>query len=357
LGTPVVARLTLLIACAIGLSACARSSVLTLPAPLWTPPPLAEDAAEAPVFAEEARALRIDQLQLKGSHNSYHRAPRFPLSPRFRYDHAPLATQLEQQGVRHLEIDVRYADGRLRVGHAPIIDGETSCSDFHSCIRHVKRWSQRHPLHVPVFVFVQPKEGGLIGADLDDRIELLDHEIGRVFSRHELLTPREVARGYPSLVSAVRTLGWPTLESTRGKVAFVLFGAQRLVRKYARGRPSLAGRVMFAAPRHAGADYAAILSIDNPVPHQRAITSAVREHVLVRTRADASLVRDKRRRDAAIASGAHFVGTDFVDPKHAWLDLGPETPARRNPVSAEGAGRRERVLEVERPTLARLSTR
>jgi len=208
-----------------------------------------------------------------------------------------------------------------------------------------------------VFVFVQPKEGGLIGADLDQRLELLDHEIGRVFARRELLTPREVARGYPSLLSAVHELGWPTLEETRGKVAFVLFGAQRLVRKYARGRPALAGRLMFAAPRQAGAEYAAILSIDDPVAHQDAITSSVREHVLVRTRADAALVRDKRRRDAAIASGAHFVGTDFVDPRHSWLDLGPDTPARRNPVTSEGARRRERVLEIEKPTLARLSAR
>lgn len=76
-----------------------------------------------------AGALRIDQLQLKGSHNSYHRAPRLSLSRRFRYDHATLFEQLEHQGVRHLELDVRYAKGRLWVAHAPIIDGQTSCAD------------------------------------------------------------------------------------------------------------------------------------------------------------------------------------------------------------------------------------
>jgi hypothetical protein len=328
--------------------------VLILPAPLWSAPP-AKDGRADPLFADEASYLRIDQLQLMGSHNSYHRAPRFLISPRFRYDHPSLTNQLERQGVRHLEIDVRYADGRLRVGHAPIIDGETSCTDFHTCIREVKRWSQKHPLHVPVFVFVQPKEGGLIGADLDDKIDLLDREISRVFSRHELLAPHDVARGYPTLRRAVGELGWPTLEQTRGKVAFVLFGAQRLVHKYARGRPCLEGRLMFAAPHNAGAAYAAVLSIDDPRTHQRLITNAVREHVLVRTRADASLVRDVRRRDAAILSGAHFIGTDFVDPKHAWLDLGPETPARKNPITVQGKNRREPVLEVERSAYAHLN--
>jgi hypothetical protein len=326
-----------------------------LPAPLWFAPP-ANDEVDAPLFAAEAGALRIDQLQFKGSHNSYHRAPRFALSPRFRYNHVSLESQLEQQGVRHLEIDVRYADGRIRVGHAPIIDGETSCADFHTCIREIKGWSRKHPLHVPLFVFVQPKDG-LIGADLDDKLELLDREIHRVFSRHELLLPREVARGYPSLRRAVQELGWPTLAATRGKVAFVLFGQQRLVSKYARGRPCLEGRLMFAAPGHAGADYAAVVSIDDPLAHQNAITSAARNHVLVRTRADASLVRDVRRRDAAVLSGAHFIGTDFVDPKQAWLDLGPSTPARRNPITPEGYARRAPVLEIERMPSAQLSAR
>jgi Phosphoinositide phospholipase C, Ca2+-dependent len=353
LGQPLVARLTLLVACALGLSSCARPAVLSLPAPLWMAPP-AEQEAAAPVFADEAGALRIDQLQLMGSHNSYHRTPHWPLSPRFRYNHAGLAQQLEQQGVRHLEIDVRYADGRLRVGHAPIIDGQTSCSDFHACIREIKSWSRMHPMHVPVFVFVQPKEG-LVSADLDDKLEVMDHEISRVFSRSELLLPREVARGYPSLRRAVNELGWPTLEATRGKVAFVLFGQSRLVAKYARGRPCLEGRLMFAAPGHAGADYAAVISIDNPLPHKDEITQAARAHLLVRTRADSGLVRDARRRDAAVLSGAHFIGTDFVDTKHVWLDLSRNTPARRNPVTTDGAARRAPVLEVERATFARVN--
>jgi hypothetical protein len=355
LSQPLVARLTLLVVCAIGLSSCTRTAVLTLPAPLWIAPP-AEDETETPLFADDASALRIDQLQLKGSHNSYHRAPRFPLSPRFRYDHAGMGTQLERQGVRHLEIDLRYAGGRLRVGHAPIVDGQSNCADFHTCIREIKNWSRAHPGHVPVFVFVQPKEG-LVSAGLDDKLELLDREIGRVFSRHELLRPSDVARGFPSLRRAVSELGWPTLEETRGRVAFVLFGQPRLVAKYGRGRPCLQGRAMFAAPGRAGAPYAAVLSIDDPLARQGEITQAARGHVLVRTRADAHLVRDTRRRDAAVQSGAHFIGTDFVDANDGWLDLGPNTPARRNPITAEGYARRTPVLEIERAAATRVSAR
>jgi hypothetical protein len=323
--------------------------VLALPAPLWADPPKSERAG--PIFALEEAGLRLDQLQLKGSHNSYHRAPRWALSRAFRYSHAPLEVQLEAQGVRHLEIDVRYANGELRVNHAPIVDARSTCTRFHDCIRRVKLWSKAHPLHVPIFIFVQPKEG-MVSANLDDRLELLDREIGRVFSRHDLLMPSDVARGFPSLRKAVMELGWPTLASTRGKVAFVLFGHGRLVHKYAQGRPCLEGRRMFAASGSAGAPFAAVLSIDDPVARQSDILHAVQDHLLVRTRADADTERDPTRRNAAIASGAHFIGSDFVDPHAGWLDIGPEAPARENPVTGRLATRGKRVAEVERAVWA-----
>lgn len=333
-------------------SGCARHyDVLALPAPLWSvakAPP-----GQAPIFPFEEVGLRVDQLQLKGSHNSYHRAPRVALSRSFRYSHASITSQLETQGVRHLELDVRFSAGQLRVGHAPIIDGRSSCLQFHECIRAIKHWSRAHPLHVPVFVFVQPKEG-LVSAELDGRLALLDSEIRRVFSRHDLLLPRDVARGFPNLRQAVTALGWPSLESTRGKVAFVLFGQPRLVTKYADGRPCLEGRSMFVANASAGRPYTAILSIDDPVARQADIVHAVHDHLLVRTRADSGLVRNLRRRNAAFASGAHFIGSDFVDPRHGWLDIGPEAPARENPVTRSG-GRGRPVAEVERTVWAQLS--
>lgn len=333
---------------------CAGTDVMALPTPINSPLHASEDTS--PMFAREAGALRIDQLQLKGSHNSYHRAPRFALSRSFRYTHLPLEAQLERQGVRHLELDVRYRDNALQVGHAPIIDGRTSCRSFGACIAAVQRWSKAHPSHVPVFIFIQPKEG-LISAGLDHHVALIDREITRVFARHELLVPRDVARDFPSLRDAVRSAGWPTLASTRGKVAFVLFGHARLVSEYARGRPRLEGRTMFVATGKAGAPHAAILSIDDPVPNGAAIAAAVRDHLLVRTRSDTGLAHNQRRRDAAVRSGAHFIGSDFVGPGQAWLDLGPDAPARQNPLTGDHTQSRQKVLEVEREDSGHLSAR
>jgi Phosphoinositide phospholipase C, Ca2+-dependent len=130
-------------------------------------------------------------------------------------------------------------------------------------------------------------------------------------------------------------------------VAFVLFGQARLVTKYADKRSCLEGRSMFVATADAGKPYAAILSVDDPVARQADIVHAVQDHLLVRTRADSGLVRDLRRRNAAIESGAHFIGSDFVDPRDGWLDIGPDAPARENPITSVH-GQSRRVAEVER---------
>jgi hypothetical protein len=274
--------------------------------------------------------LTLEHLQLKGSHNSYHRAPRLALAPAWRYSHLPLAKQLETQGVRQIELDVRYSGGEVVVGHLPMIDGGTTCRRLKTCLQQIHAWSAAHPAHVPVFVFIEPKEH-LSPSNLDGRLEVLDQTIASVFPRRSLLVPEQLAGDAGSLREALETRGWPTLAETRGKVVFVLFGRENHTRAYGAGRPRLEGRLMFATggPRD---PYAAFASYDDPVTQRAAIAEAISHRMLVRTRADSDLRKDRRRRDAALASGAHFVGSDFVDPKTGWLELGE--PARCNPLSA-----------------------
>src|SRR5262245_16488950 len=51
--------------------------------------------------------LRLNHLQAKGTHNSYHIAPEGDLIPALEYTHMPLDVQLSSQGVRQFELDVR----------------------------------------------------------------------------------------------------------------------------------------------------------------------------------------------------------------------------------------------------------
>ncbi|MFT3924836.1 MAG: Ca2+-dependent phosphoinositide-specific phospholipase C [Myxococcales bacterium] len=291
----------------------------------------ARDAAHGPLASTTAEALTLDQLQLKGSHNSYHQAPRMALAKGWRYSHLPLRKQLETQGVRQIELDVRYSGGQVVVGHLPIVDGRSSCRTLAACLQQVKAWSDENPSHLPLFVFLEPKEH-ITPSNLDGRLEVLDQTIAKVFPRSSLLTPRDVAGEERTLKEAVQAHGWPSLESTRGKVVFVLFGRKNHTRAYGEGRPRLEGRLMFAAGRPQD-PYAVFASCDDPVAEKAEIAAALDQGMLVRTRADSDLRRDRNRRDAALASGAHFIGSDFVDPKSNWLALGERAPARCNPLS------------------------
>jgi hypothetical protein len=172
-----------------------------------------QSTRERPSFTTAHGELSLSQIQLKGSHNSYHLAPRFPLSRTWRYTHAPLDVQLSTQGVRQVELDVRWDEGELRVGHLPVVDGRSTCRTLDECLRQLKRWSKRHPRHLPVFVFIEPKED-VAPSHLEGKLEALDGAITRVFSRDSLITPEKVAGDSPTLSEAA-----PTPRAGRGSRA------------------------------------------------------------------------------------------------------------------------------------------
>jgi hypothetical protein len=277
--------------------------------------------------------LTLNDVQVKGSHNSYHRAPRLALSRGWRYSHAPIETQLEAQDVRQFELDVRLTKGELRVAHLPLVDGRSTCSRLADCLHTIESWSRSHAGHLPVFVFIEVKED-LAPSMLEGRLDAIDFAITRVFPREQLLMPEDVVGEAKSLKQAIVERGWPSLEDTRGRVAFVMFGPNRHKRAYAGGRPRLDGRVMFVAERETSRPHTSIVFYDDPVLDRASIADAIASHFLVRTRADAELHRDPARRDAALTSGANFISSDFVDPRFNWLELGPHAAGRCTPASA-----------------------
>ncbi|MEY4513544.1 MAG: hypothetical protein RLZZ450_5666 [Pseudomonadota bacterium] len=299
--------------------------------------------------------LALNELQLKGSHNSYHRAPRFALSRTWRYSHSPLEVQLASQGVRQLELDVRYTGGELRVNHLPMVDGRSSCSRLADCLGRIKKWSRQNPAHLPVFVFIEVKED-LAPSSLDGKLDAIDFAITRQFSRDMLLMPEDVVGDSPSLRQAIVERGWPSVADTRGRIAFVMFGPVRHKRAYTKGRPRLDGRVMFVAERETSALHTSVVFYDDPISMRQEIAAAVKQHFLVRTRADEDLHRSTRRRDAALASGANFISSDYVDPRHNWVELSGSAAARCNPLSASADCTSLALSEGLQPALAEVAT-
>ena len=344
-----------------------------------------------------AAPLRLNHLQVVGTHNSFHLEPS-PAELRLlagsglvdtsvlEYSFAPLGVQLERQDVRQLELDLfadpaggRYAEPRLRalagegpadpalwrpgtkVLHVQDYDYRTTCTTLVACLAEVRAWSDRHRGHVPVAVLLELRDQPLprpVPATVPlrwtaARMDALEAEIRAVFPRDRLIVPDDVRGRHATLERAVRRRGWPRLARSRGRVMFLLDNtAQRLRRAYLSGHPSLAGRLLFTASRPGRPD-AAFVKVNHPAGmNARRIRRLVRRGYVVRTRADADTrearARDPRRRRAALASGAHWVSTDYPAPGTAGRFGSPYAvrlgrPARCNPVTAPAGCRSSRL--------------
>ncbi|HUF85375.1 MAG TPA: Ca2+-dependent phosphoinositide-specific phospholipase C [Acidimicrobiia bacterium] len=305
--------------------------------------------------------LRVNEIQLLNSHNSYHLRPTMPL-PDFLYKpvdyaHPPLDEQLEDQGIRGFELDVFNGPGGLPVAHTPVIDAETNCTPFEECLQVIKGWSDDHPGHAPIFVMVEPKNQNIVleplFTDFDGpALRRLDDAVNAVFRPGDILTPDEVRGDADTLRDAVVDRGWPTLESARGKTVLVLNTGDPERALYLEGRESLEGAPMFVTAEE-DAPAAAIVKVDDP--DEARIQRLVRKHFIVRTRADADVIEpranDVARRDLALRSGAQIVSTDFPVPDPTInaeysVQIPDGKPGRCNPVAAP---KDCRPVDVENP--------
>lgn len=335
--------------------------------------------------------IRLNQIQVVGSHNSYHAgiAPgeaklweaKDPKAFRsLDYQHQTLARQFDG-GVRQIELDV-YADAKgglyadplgphqvaaaglpadepfdpegemLRPGfkvlHMQDIDYRSTCRTFVGCLKQVRAWSQAHPRHAPIFILVETKtDAPQAGVQktvpepfTSTTFDALDAEIRSVFASNEMIVPDDVRGKYATLNEAVLAGQWPTLEAARGKVIF-LMDQRPAGPAYLEGHPALRGRILFTNAQPGEPDAAFVERNDGP---QAEITEFVRKGYLVRTRTDESTREARKnatsRRDAMMASGAQMLSTDYPAseparwPGHYTVQFPGQLPARCNPVNA-----------------------
>jgi hypothetical protein len=337
--------------------------------------------------------LKINQIQVIGTHNSYHAGIAPNESKLWQekyaaayqgldYQHQSLRNQLES-GVRQIELDV-YADtkgGRyahpsgpqmvaaahlpadpefdperimlkpgFKVMHVQDVDYRSTCQPFIACLEQVKAWSKTHPDHVPIFILVETKQGAPSG-DLHLTVpesftsatfDALDAEIRSVFPPKELITPDDVRGNYTTLNAAVLAGNWPTLAGARGKVIFLM--DQRAVGPvYLEGHASLRGRVIFTNATPGQPDAAFIERNDGPAEE---IAALVKQGYLIRARTDSDTKEARTNststRDAMMASGAQILSTDYPKDEPArWagnyvVTLPDGVVARCNPINASG---------------------
>jgi hypothetical protein len=334
--------------------------------------------------------LRWNQIQVIGTHNSYHLAPTpqvmelIALSGRdtalsIDYTHAPLSQQFSDYGIRQIELDL-YADPEgglysspaawkllggpiddarmkfdfaaimrrpgFKIIHAPGFDYATHVPTLEQALEQIVAWSDANPHHLPILVLLELKEAapplaGVKPLPFDHAmLDALDQVLLQKTPTNKRWIPDDLRGDRATLREAILKEGWPKLEESKGKILFALDNTNGVRDTYLKDHPSLEGRAMFASV-DAEHPAAAWMKINNPIADFERIQNAVRSGFLVRTRADADTRQtrtgDKSMRDRAIESGAQFISTDYPVPDERFTDYRVQWPNgavyRRNPVS------------------------
>lgn len=314
------------------------------------------------------KPLRLNQIQVIGSHNSYKiqiekglleilARQDSAMAISLDYHHIPLEDQLAL-GLRNLEFDVyhdpvggKYArplglallqqegikpkpydvngdlqKSGMKMFHVQDIDFRSHHLLFQDALKSIKVWSDKHPDHTPVFITINTKDEKIpmpgFTAPLPFNkaaLDSLDMEIKQVL-KDKLITPDMVRGDRASLKEAVLKDGWPELDKVKGKFMFILDQGGQKITDYLEGHPALKDRVMFVVPQE-GTPESVVMIRNNAKKDLKEIKRLVEEGFIVRTRADAD-TKQARNNDysffkAAKASGAQVISTDYyiADPK------------------------------------------
>ena len=312
--------------------------------------------------------LRLNQLQMVGTAESYKQAPSKEMlsliamggkkdALALNFGEPPLAEQLNA-GALALSFDVAYdpkggmfknpagasmagevldpafvdamSQPGFKVIHVLDVDYRSSCPTLHDCLTEVATWSRDHRNHMPIIITLHvndiktPMPGATKPMPCDAAtLDALDSEIGAIFKPGELIVPDQVRGDRASLREAVMAGNWPTLREARGKIILLLDGSAKKADIYGGPSHSLAGKPMFVIADEAS-PMASFIAIDDPVKDGARIAADIRQGFMVMTRADGDTVEARAnntgRRDQAFASGAQIIQTDFLLPDKA---IGP----------------------------------
>ncbi|WP_421918744.1 phosphatidylinositol-specific phospholipase C1-like protein [Marinifilum sp.] len=308
--------------------------------------------------------IRLNEVQVIGSHNSYKIAIEKPLWE-YLYQHNPnMATSLQyghisikeqlDLGLRNLELDVFHdpkgghflnpkgleildslnlkqqefdPQGKLKVPglkmfHIQDIDFRSHHLLFRDGLKEIKNWSDNNPDHTPVIVLMNTKDKAIDSLKTPlpfnkDAFDNLDLEIRSVFKENKLITPDLVRGKYESLEEAILNKAWPKLNDVKGRFLFVLDEKAEKIALYLKGHPNLHGRILFVNSPE-GSPEAAFRIINNPIKDLDYIKELVAKGYMVRTRADAG-TKEARKNDytkfeKALESGAQVISTDYYIP-------------------------------------------
>lgn len=291
-----------------------------------------------PVVGQLDDILRLNHIQSLGTHNSYHLRGDPVVDPSHEYDHLPLAAQLDL-GVRAFELDIHKPEALVgaddfAVYHIGFLDPKTTCLSLKACLQEIVSWSDAHPMHVPIAVWIEPKGSAGGGPILD--LPRLDAVIAAVVSSSKIITPALVRGKNAHLREALAERGWPTLGDSRGKLLFALLDTGDPRDIYTSQLTEVHTRTAFVGAKTSefGEPWAGVAKINNPASSDISAAHAagllVASNLCLAGEADDS--ECAAGTDAASIQGSHWLKTDF--PQSEGNPYSFSIPPRCNPATA-----------------------
>jgi len=285
-------------------------------------------------------SVRMNELQVVGTHNSYHVLPPIQFDASHGYEHKALDEQL-QGGVRAFELDVHQGESAREVYHIDLIDPNSTCTLFRDCLQVIETWSDAHPTHTPIFVWLEIKDdtGGSAITDLLG----VESDLESVFAADGMITPAWLAGDYASPRARIDAEGWPLLSEVAGRVMFIVLNRDAHAQEYTHDFSDLDGRLMFANAVEAQYDlpWVVVTKIEGDLA-QPSIAVAHGKKLLIATNVAAVNMDDVEamtRNAQAVASGFHMLKDDLpfmIDGRSYFLQL-PDGSPGCNAVTATSA--------------------
>lgn len=273
---------------------------------------------------------KITQLQYLSTHNSYKKkmpsllygvaktySNAASINMHQQYHHSTLTNQLNN-GIRGLELDVRYQFDNFYVYHIPVTDGRTNNPIWKTTLEELLLWSVRNPDHTMINIIIEMKNDSRLFNPSYKKLnqELLnefDKTIAYTLGHNKIVTPNILMNGYDNLQQMVEENGWPTFHQTAGKFMFLLHYHEEYTDQYISIDPTLSTQIMTPMIESKYLDkyieYAAVLL--HNTPEIDVISELIQNNYLVRTRMDINIIHDTKRASDAILSGAQIITTDL----------------------------------------------
>jgi len=288
--------------------------------------------------------LTWSDLQVLGTHNSTHIQPAEPVHDSHYYTHPPLDEQLDLYGVRGFELDVHLHETEgWQVFHLPLVDDVSTCLQLSDCLSTMLAWSDAHPWHLPLMVWLEPKDGDLDAAvpellSFGDRHDELEQAIVDIIPRDRIFTPDDLRGSHATLPEALAADGAPTLDRLRDRFIFSMLDSGDHRDAYLDESNVLEGRLMFA-DADGTEPWAAVIKKNDATSdpdHTRALVEAgffVSSNIS--DGPEDTQAEGAAHLAASLEAGAQVLKVDRAMPADGWSSEIPGgAPARCNPVTA-----------------------